>query len=711
MADGMGDGDAFGSRDHLSKAEQASANIAKNLERARDASEKMLANLKTAASLRINPNIGGGGGGRTQQATVRGNGNTGQAKPSATTQTKVHSEAGDGASGMQGTQNAHVVKDTADDPNWLARRQGRINAMVALGNAAINIPLGAFNDLRVGADQALQFEQNLLIARNGMGSFAQAKQLITDSAGRYNVRDVEAFNRNMAMALNANWGAGFGGGSAGNAKAAEAMAGAQTLASMAGLSPDAASSAAGALYTSENYYTAMASGIMTRDPATGDMLSPAEIINQIRNIYTKGKTREEIERGFTPGSGFAKMIMNISGGDPGMFKMIQTGLLVSAETGNPVSDNFEEEAKKYFDEDYMAGTLGQLNYNRSEAEKISEYAGVAGEGAKFAYDQLAKLNDTLTAQGEDSWFGQATKIGAGFDVLGTEMPNLTSAITSLTSALWAAVPLMMTGMMSDGLMNGGRGGRRGPGGRGGRGPGGGSPGSPGSRGMGGRLLSGAKFAGTRLLPAAGIVGATEAAVNWMQPDNPAENWSQWDSAKTIGSRALGYAGAGWTMGGPFGALAGGIIGLGTGAYDAWQNEKLSGNEGIATMLSNPFTGLGLVMQAADFLFNRQSSGAMPETSVPHYSEGEWFVPKDEQAKVHYGEMILPNRVAQAVRDEMSRGRTDSPGSGPRGSSPQVIINLSIQRASEREAMWLAGRVKGLIESDDELVSIGAGRFG
>jgi hypothetical protein len=216
-----------------------------------------------------------------------------------------------------------------------------------------------------------------------------------------------------------------------------------------------------------------------------------------------------------------------------------------------------------------------------------------------------------------------------------------------------------------------------------------------------------KFAGRAGLAAA-AVGVTEWGINALNPDDVSD-WSQWDSLGTIAASMGGYAAAGAAIGGPVGAVVGTGLGFVKGSYDALQKERESGNIGIA----NAMRYLSPTLYGVDWLLNRNKEYDSPKVDyAPSYAEGEWFVSKDEQANIHYGEMVLPNRVAQAVRDEMSRGRT-APSSSSRGSggSPQVVINLSIQRASEREAIWLAGRVKGLIESDDELVSIGAGRFG
>lgn len=91
-----------------------------------------------------------------------------------------------------------------------------------------------------------------------------------------------------------------------------------------------------------------------------------------------------------------------------------------------------------------------------------------------------------------------------------------------------------------------------------------------------------------------------------------------------------------------------------------------------------------------------------------YSKGEWFVESDQVAQIHYGEMVVPNRIATAVREELAVGKT-SPVAKREGTI--VNINLTIQNASDQEATTFAYKVKRLIEDDRELMSIGSGRLG
>ena len=108
--------------------------------------------------------------------------------------------------------------------------------------------------------------------------------------------------------------------------------------------------------------------------------------------------------------------------------------------------------------------------------------------------------------------------------------------------------------------------------------------------------------------------------------------------------------------------------------------------------------------------------------IPGMSEGEPNVTTDKIVKVHQGEMILPRDMAQAARDQMALG--DSSGTaafaaktnlGFRGQSsgksqaPNVTINVNVARASDSEAVRMAGMVKRYLGSDHELSGLGLGQ--
>lgn len=195
--------------------------------------------------------------------------------------------------------------------------------------------------------------------------------------------------------------------------------------------------------------------------------------------------------------------------------------------------------------------------------------------------------------------------------------------------------------------------------------------------MGGMPLLGhaaLKMTGAGAVAAGGAMG-----INWLQEATGVgeRNFNALDWAGTILGGAGVGAGAGAMVGGPAGALVGGIIGAITAGFDAAKHER------------------------EDDIYEGKS-------------KGDWFVEKDQVTKIHYGEMVVPARIAQAVRDELDMGQittaSSSGGGGGRDAAPNVTINLSIARASDHEAELFAVRVKKFLEGDRELMAIGAGRF-
>ena len=133
-----------------------------------------------------------------------------------------------------------------------------------------------------------------------------------------------------------------------------------------------------------------------------------------------------------------------------------------------------------------------------------------------------------------------------------------------------------------------------------------------------------------------------------------------------------------------------------------------------------------------------------------HAEGDTNVSKDQNTRIHQGEMIVPSRIATAVRKELgladSFGSTDlgsgaemaptkgtsfidsvmtptrmldpsayvaaasspAPSSGG-GPAPNVTINVSVQQASEEEARRLAETVKKYLKDDRFLSGVGLGQ--
>jgi len=92
-----------------------------------------------------------------------------------------------------------------------------------------------------------------------------------------------------------------------------------------------------------------------------------------------------------------------------------------------------------------------------------------------------------------------------------------------------------------------------------------------------------------------------------------------------------------------------------------------------------------------------------------YSKGAWSVEKDQIAHIHQNEMILPAPAAEAVRTvmrEQRAGQTSS-SSNPANSN-NVVINLTVAKATDDDATRVAMKVKRILDDDRMLHSIATG---
>lgn len=100
----------------------------------------------------------------------------------------------------------------------------------------------------------------------------------------------------------------------------------------------------------------------------------------------------------------------------------------------------------------------------------------------------------------------------------------------------------------------------------------------------------------------------------------------------------------------------------------------------------------------DMLSQRQDYAQGFFKRFASHSEGAWRVNRDQLAKIHDGEMILPNAVAQSVRDALAQHSSGMRGSG----GTNVTINVTLSNASNAEAERLVRTVKRALERDDRL---------
>ena len=535
-------------------------------------------------------------------------------------------------------------------------------ALGVVGKTAIGMGIGAINDLRPSAEEAVNWEWLSRRARYATGDYSRFRGNITGQMPAYGIMNKELYMGDVAEALHMgggySMGIGVGGQTAGERLAAANIGSFHAIAAMNGLDASTAQSAYASIYSPQTYYKAQAAGVMTRD-ASGRQLSVEEIANQ----YTARFGTEELQK-------------QLSYGETGWYEMVSTHGEVGAEyiisairertrlaqaEGNPnrMLKAGEMTSASVWEATGAAGgpeTQGLDSKSRlhgAEINKLAEYQQDTTKGVAFANTQMATLNQNLAdlEGAARAAAGAVATAGGALDAFATTMPETYGAAMSGLSAL---------GGVGLGAMLG-RGGR---GGRGGGGAGG---------GMGARALGGAARLGVGGLGAYGLYNATQ----YRSSQTGQGNWSTGDTLRTVGQSAA----SGALLGGAIGSFipgVGTVIGAGVGGvlggiYGGWQS----------------------------WMGERDEGSSRSSYNSPSFASGKWEVEKDEMAHIHQGEMILPSRIAQAVRSESAA--TKGNGSGTR-----VYINLTIQNATDQQAIAFASRVKTIIEEDREMMVAGEG---
>lgn len=117
-------------------------------------------------------------------------------------------------------------------------------------------------------------------------------------------------------------------------------------------------------------------------------------------------------------------------------------------------------------------------------------------------------------------------------------------------------------------------------------------------------------------------------------------------------------------------------------------KELSSYKGLNKMLLDPKTDAGKAARQFDAIFERSDGSARDarakaaEKYLKRYgshSEGAWDVPKDQAAKLHSGEMVLPAEIAHSVREVLAGKRAGGSGGGT------VNVYVTLNNASRAEA--------------------------
>jgi hypothetical protein len=85
-----------------------------------------------------------------------------------------------------------------------------------------------------------------------------------------------------------------------------------------------------------------------------------------------------------------------------------------------------------------------------------------------------------------------------------------------------------------------------------------------------------------------------------------------------------------------------------------------------------------------------------------YAQGSWEIEKDQTARIHRGEMIIPAKEAEAVR---SAAKSSSGSSGGHGNTFNNTFNITANGSSESEANRLAHQVMEIMERQTKFKAV------
>jgi hypothetical protein len=546
------------------------------------------------------------------------------------------------------------------------------------------LAVAGFPDLRVGADRAMSYERSRLSYAFGTGGqFDQFRGNLEAAINEVNVQNAQVFEQQYAALVGSY-------GMSGGALGSRIMSDFGTLSVMAGVDQSQIVGAYNSMYGAPAYYAGLAMGVQTYD-AQGNMMEPSAIVNQVWNTLTGGRggniPQEQLQRAMQPGSGVRRMIEQLAGGNQDVVAMVFRGLQTRQGQGGEALaegqlDVAAEEAG-FFGTDQTRALEAELGIEESRVRQTGE---MTDDITSVVDTWLGAVEDTIDLYAEADgalrdMIGAAEKAYAVLDVMGTELPTATNAVTGAFGGL-----LSLLGGYVTGSIGGAAAGR-----------------------------AAASAAGGAAASAAGGAVARGAATRG-------------------GAAALARLGLGF-LGGPVGAVATGVALAGAGAIYAWdrwlrpspEEEARNVREGTAAAVESQEAAEAARQEAASsgsdleqwIANNGQGTIGVPQYgddssngfSTSGLSKGDWFVESDQITKIHYGEMVVPAQIAQAVRDELQMGKVSPLSSGrPDRGTTNVTINVQIQRGTDSEAMQFANKVKRIIDNDTELLAVGMGQF-
>jgi hypothetical protein len=638
----------FGSGDAIQAAADAMASAAESMASMADSSAQISSNMKAASSA---ASSGGGGGGGWK---VGGTGSQGTGYNSA----KV-----DTAFGTYGAVGGVAT---------MAMEVGKI-ALTTIKDSAVS----SYNDLRVGRGEALEFERQRARARTGTGEFTRFQDNLNLGMNDINVQNRHQFTADLASAYGSYYSQGFGGGIQGEQRTALAVGGMHTLAAISGVAPEDVGGATNALYDPSTYYRAMAAGVMTRNPVTGDMLAPEEIINQYRNRL-KNNTPEEIKRALGPG-GILRAELNQTYGDSALVDMVAKGLVMSAEAGKPLEiGDIQSRAMEqgYAGTEWTQGKDSEAKKQAARQSQVAEYTNDVTAGIATSNEILADIYAKIEDLGGffRKAFGAGETLGGIMDTFNTDMPETTAM---LSEKIGGALSEIVSAITS------------------------GNPwGAVGGVAQLGTILAGAMI----------IRGVTAGQSN-VEPERTGEY---------PGIDLPSYV----PLPGPAGAIVPPLYNPNPSLpLTDQQREEAYGSPAHAAVM--PYSEVSTSRAAVTPMQNQD--GMMRAAVMPQRSNEPTMNILPWDGEISWDGSWSDYDTGGTVVDDSQRIVLDDPSSSTKGEpsteeqrreamrrktggTGTVNLYVTVQRATDAEAIRLAKKVKMLLDSDSELVSAGDGKF-
>lgn len=488
------------------------------------------------------------------------------------------------------------------------------------------------------------------------------------------------------------------------------------LSAMSGMSNEmAAASMAGM-----NGMSFLRAGIQIRD-RQGNLKPPNTIINDVYSFLYRGQkiTKEQAALVLNPGSKGYATIQQITGGDPQLMQMIQSGILARASNGKPLTASQMKDPNKVLNAmgvDQSSPIRSNFRFNSSENRKLeSTEQGLVG-GYNVSLRTTASLNDAYSTM--------ADLLGPINDGLMTlkgilqTLPNagnMGGVIASFTGALAGAASTLIQFALLSRLLGGG--------------------------GLAGLLGKGAGLAGAAATGATALgVGLGSAAVGYGVGKGGKALGKKIGANKTVtrlGSTAAG-AGAGAAIGSMImpgvGTVVGSVLG-GLGGYFGSGGPHDHGNLGIggessgvpqpyaspvpkATPITSPFgprdnsahPGISSNHKGIDFgtpvgtPLSAVTDGAISTIGNDANGYGNWVEVKHEDGTAsRYGHLsqINVSRGQKVVAGQVvgrSGGKAGAPGAG-NSTGPHLHFEILNEKGVKvNPAPYLNGAPAGPIAS-------------